>query len=572
MKNDDLNNKTICNDTESLIDDYIEGMISLKDKEIMDEHISTCEDCSKYFKDTSELVKKLNALPANISNLDEKRKTDLWKNVESNIKNQKSEKDKDINNNRGFLSKYKYYLGGIAAIFLIAIGVYAVKNLSLKDVRMAQNTFGLPTYWKVASLTGSPMIGDNAMQAVDSIKEGQWIWTNDSSSAELLVSNIGTVTIEPNSKVIFVKGADGNNRILVEYGTINADMNSQPNTFYVEMPSAVASDKGGAYILTIDSTGDGLVYVKSGKVEVQSQNKGAIVPAGSLVMTKKELGVGTPFNENSSPKFKNALFNFDFGDCSGSCVSTLLGAARMSDAVTLVNLIPNVENQYKDEVYTKLARFVAPPAEVHADSIYFFDEDKLNEWVDKIQVEVRENVERSIKDVEKNLEHLKKLDKINFDSLQALENFAKNWKFKIKPSPKGTYIWNDDTLAFDQEQFKKDMEEMQKNINENSKIDKEQLKEDMQNLQEDLKEMKQNLKENLDLNNEELKKELEKAKDEIKKAIIEVDKIPKVPGYDSGSYHHKIKVYPKDNDDENDIEETKTPEAPQEPGSDVNDK
>jgi len=99
-------------------------------------------------------------------------------------------------------------------------------------------------------------------------------------------------------------------------------------------PSAVAMDMGGEYKLTIDSSGDGLVYVKSGKVEVQSNNREAIVPAGNLVMTKKDLGVGTPFNENSSPRFKNALMNLDFRNCGGACVNTLLKNAKVSDAIT----------------------------------------------------------------------------------------------------------------------------------------------------------------------------------------------------------------------------------------------
>lgn len=567
MTQENLNKKTLCEQVELIIDDNLEGMISLKDKELMDSHIASCNDCSKYFTETSALIKKLNSLPKEINQLSTSKKNSLWKKVTSNIDTDKYknvEITSGISSKQNFFSKYKYFVSGIAAVLLIGLIFYGVKNVNFKNSRLAQqNIIGMDTYWKVSNLQGSSMIGDAAMNSVDSIKEGQWIQTNDTSRAELNVANIGKVIIEPNSKVIFVKGADGNNRILVEYGTINADMKSKEKTFFVEMPSAVASDIGGTYTLTIDSTGDGLVYVKSGKVEVQSPNKGSIVPAGNLVITKKDIGVGTPFNENSSPQFKNALFNFDFGKCSGSCVNTLLNTAKLSDAVTLVNLIPKIDNEYKDDVYAKVANFVQPPNAIHRDSIPFLNEDEINKWVEKIQIEVNENVERSLRDVEKNLENLKSFEKFNMDSLKSLEDFAKNWKFKIKTHQDRNYKWDSNTVYFDKEQFKQDMEEMKKDLKENQNFDKEQFKQDMENLKENLKDMQENLKENLNLNNEELKKEMEKVKEEIKNAVKEVEKAKKLKiNIDS------VKVKSKDGfDNDNGSELPEKIEAPETPGS-----
>ncbi len=563
-----------CEQTELLIDDYLEGMISLKDKEIMDAHIAKCGSCSKYISETSALIKDLNTIPGKDLNLSVSRKNNLWNKVEGGIDVDKYKKEKEDMTRKAnesakenkkensFFEKYKYILSGVAAVLVITLIIYGVKNLDYKDARLVQqNTFGLQTYWKVSNLQGTPLIGDVSMSSVDSIKEGQIIKTNDSSRAELVVANMGKVIIEPNSKIIFVKGADGNNRILIEYGTINANMNSQPETFFVEMPSAVASDMGGAYSLTIDSTGDGLLFVKSGKVEIQSPNTGAIIPAGNLVMTKKDVGVGTPFNENSSAKFKNALFNLDFGNCGGSCVTTLLNSARMSDAISLVNLIPKVENQYKDDFYTKLANFVPPPKEIKSDSLPFLDREKLQDWIDKIQIEVQANVERSLKEVEKNLEEMKHVESMGPDSLKALEDFARNWKYEIHSNPKGDYEWKSDSTFFDKEQFKKDMKNLQKELKENALENKEQLKENMDQLKENLQDMKENLKENLNLDNEELKREMQKAKEEIKKSMEEIKK-NKIEIENNKDYvpRYKVKVKTKD-----DFEPNETPESPKEP-------
>jgi len=572
MKTENKNHysRNICNDIELLIDEYLEGMIALKDKEIMDVHVSACAKCLAYLSETEILTKNLSSLPVETLNLSIQKKNELWEKVNTGIDSEiKPVREIKItsNENQSVFSKHKYIFSGIAAAIAIAFLVFAVKKIDFKDVQLAQqqNTFGLPTYWKVSSIQGNPLIGDVAMNNIDSIREGQFIRTNDSSRAQLIIANMGNVIIEPNSKIIFIKGVDGNNRISVEYGTIESNMRSNPKTFFVEMPSAIAMDMGGDYKLTIDSTGDGLVYVKSGKVEVQSNNREAIVPAGNLVMTKRDLGVGTPFNENSSPRFKNALMNLDFGKCGGACVNTLLKNAKVSDAITLVSLISRVESQYKDEVYTKVANFVSPPSRIHSDSLPFFDIEKMNKWIDKIQVEVQENIEKNIENMEKSLENMKEFEMLHLDTLKMLEDFSKNWKFKMPKFPEGDlykYEWDGDSAYFDKKEFEKDMKEFEKDMKEHE-FDKEEFKKDMEDLKEELKDMQKDLKDNLNFNNEELKREMEKVKEEIKKAMEEVDKNLKIQ-IDTSVYRYKSKSKNKDgskneekNDNENEGDEEK---------------
>ncbi len=568
--------RNFCNETELFIDEFLDGMISVKDKEKMDKHIANCEFCSKYLEDSTELTKKINALASAPVYLSSRKKNELWKQVEAGADFNKFINRKSVRTGKSaeednflvnFISKYKYYVSGLAALIIIGVVIFGVKNMQSSNDRIAQqNTFGLASYWKVSNLEGNSMIGDISMSGNDSIKEGQWIQTDAISRAELMVANLGKVIIEPNSRIVFVKNAEGNNRILVNYGTIQTTMNPNSRSFFVEMPSAVATDNGGSYTITVDSTGDGLVFVKSGKVEVESHNREAVIPAGNIVLTKKNYGVGTPFNENASPKFRNALFNYDFGKCNDACVTTLLNNAKMSDAVTLVNLIPNVQGTDKEKVYTKLVNFVPPPNTVQGDSIFSMDEKKLNDWIDKIQVEVQVNVEKSMKEVEKSLESLKELEHITPDNIEHLKNMAKNWKVQIHTSPKGNFIWETDTIEFDEEEFKRDMEEMKQDLKENN-FNKEQLKIDMQNLKEDLKEMQIELKENLNLNSEELKNELKKANEEIKKAL-EDEKFQILIDSAISSEKHKIKVKinnnvsdeeQNENNYENDIEtETNT--------------
>ncbi len=573
MNNENSELKINCSESELLIDEFLDGMISVSDKERMDSHIADCPKCKDYYAKTEMLVRSLGSMQGDAAKMTVQKKDEMWNKIASEIdierhKKQRTAAEKKLLDAKkkkpDFIYRYRYALGSVAAAILIVFIIFGVKNIGVQDTRLSQqSSFGLETYWKVSNIKGTPLIGNAAMGSSDSIREGQWISTNDSSRAEMIVAGIGSVIIEPNSKVIFVKANDGNNRIFVEYGTIAANINSKPKTFFVEMPSAVASDMGGAYTLTIDSSGDGIVYVKEGKVEVQSKDREAIVPAGNLVMTKRNIGVGTPFNEYTSPQFRNALFKFDFGKCEDRCVNTMLDNAKITDAVTLVNLIPKVGNEVKDEVYARLANFVPPPRPVAKDSIPFINEDEINQWVDKIQKEIDENVKKNLENVEKSLSNLKNME-IHFDSIPVPPVTGKNYNFKFREFPKQNYKWNSDTAYFDKEKFEEDMNNLQENIEEHS-FDKEQFKEDMKQLQEDLNDMKLELKESQDYNNEELKKEMERAKEEIRDAMKELNKELRIKinsGTDTTLTRFEYK-YKKDSTDV-DLEAPEPPEPDEE--------
>ncbi|MBV6478825.1 MAG: hypothetical protein HGGPFJEG_01582 [Ignavibacteria bacterium] len=420
-----------CSETELLIDEFLDGMIQLKDKELMDEHIKSCAFCSDYLKKNEYIIKELSHMSDDNLYMSNDEKSNYWNKIEKQIdfkrhikSSQESAQNETENLDIGFIGRYKYILTGIAAALLIFTFYYIVKNIDTERLQSAdQNFFGLPTYWKVSSIKGTPLIGDVPVSMNDSIKEGQFILTNDTSKAELFIASLGRVIIEPNTKVLFVKGSDGNNRIAVEYGTIEADMKSDKKEFFVELPSATASDTRGNFKLTVDTSGDGLLYVNSGNVEIKSNKRDAFIPAGNFVMTKKNIGVGTPFNENSSLLFKKALAEFDFGNCAEACVNTLIKTAKPSDAVSLVNIIPIVDVKYKYDFFDKAANFVSPPVNLPKDSLEFFDNEKMKVWIDKIQEDVDKHIERSMKDIEKNLENLKEIEKLNFDTLQWLEKF-----------------------------------------------------------------------------------------------------------------------------------------------------
>lgn len=577
--------RNFCDETERLIDDYLEGNISPKDKEIMESHINSCNDCRNYLETTSKLTLQLSSLSTNYEYLSSTEKDAFWKGVESKIdfdKRQAEELNKSFEDpayrKYGLLYKYRYYASAVAALLVIGVIFFAVKNLKFDNqVLTKQDALGFPSYWKVSSLSGSPYISEEAMAKLDSIRDGEYIITNDSSRAELFITDIGKVLVEPNTKLMIVKGDNGRNKLSVIYGTIDADMKKVQDPVHVELPSAIAMDDGGSYKVTVDGSGDGLFYVKSGQVEVVSGNKQSVVPAGSLVMTKKDKGVGTPFSNLASSVFKKALYNFDFGNCDVSCVTTILNSANKNDAVSLVNMIPQVEEQYKDRVYAKVASFVPPPRPVHRDSIPYIDEKEIEEWVNKIEADVQANLEKNMKHLEENLENLKQLEFMTFDTLKWADDLDKKYNVKVKVFDNDfDFVEMPDSVMvyFDKEEFKQDMQELQKELDKDMKDLQQELDEDKEKrdeelriemkelnkeLNEELKQLQEELKDSEVQRNAELKQELEKAQREVERALKEANSNFKFEMKTGEDGKVKVKV------NTNDPGETEAPEPPETP-------
>jgi thiol-disulfide isomerase/thioredoxin len=328
-------------------------------------------------------------------------------------------------------------------------------------------------------------------------------------------------------------------------------MNAPPKTFYVETVSATAVDLGCSYRLTIDTAGDGILFVRSGMVALQSDKRESLVPAGKYCITKKDFGPGTPFREDITEEMKTALMQFDFGECASSCIRTIVKNAQKSDAVTLINILPRVNDEYKHIVYEKVAFFCPPPKRIPHDSIPKLDKlEKLNEWIEVIIEDVHKNIEENMKDIDKQIRiHIDKDMEYKFDS----DKWAKEWKEEMEKNKdkwkKFKYYYSDDDtiITFDDEEFKKDMEDMQKDLEEmNIEIERnnEEIKIEMKKLKEDLKKM------NIEIQKE-LQEELKDIDKEVYKQLkdIHIEVKDSVDATDSTKHQNIIIKIKKDKDD-----------------------
>ncbi len=219
------------------------------------------------------------------------------------------------------------------------------------------------------------------------LRIGGWLETNSREKATINVANVGTVSVEPLTRLRLIDTRTGNHRLELARGTVHARIWAPPGQFFVETPSSTAVDLGCAYTLTIDDEGSGLVSVALGWVGFEWHGRESFIPAGSMCATRPGVGPGTPYNEHVSPAFRAAIETIDFRSGSPDQVAALdlvLAEAQERDEVTLWHLLTRVDGGQRDRVFDRLTRFVPPPAGVTREGVRAGRRDMLDRWWDAL--------------------------------------------------------------------------------------------------------------------------------------------------------------------------------------------
>jgi hypothetical protein len=242
--------------------------------------------------------------------------------------------------------------GAAAAILLVAVTLI----LFLRS-RPVPN---LGPAWDVARLEGAPRVGSKAIRgnaAVGKLGVGQTLETDSSSRAAITFDETGRVEIERSSRLRLVTNSPGHKRLSLERGTIRATIWAPPGEFVVDTPSAIAVDLGCVYTLHVDDTGAGLLRTTMGWVGFKLNGHESFIPAGAVCATRPKIGPGTPYFEEATPAFLEALSKFDFGANTpagrGKLLEIILLDARRNDALTLWHLLSRVSDEDRPRVYDR---------------------------------------------------------------------------------------------------------------------------------------------------------------------------------------------------------------------------
>ena len=233
------------------------------------------------------------------------------------------------------------------------------------------------------------------------IRVGEWLETDDSSRAVILVGDIGHVEVKPDTRIRLVRALRSDHRLALERGEIYAKVDAPPRLFFVDTPAGTAVDLGCAYTLAVDSSGNGTIHVTGGYVEFDWGGRRSIVPLGFRADTRRGFGPGTPYAEDASQALRQAVAAFDFANGGPAAVRRALAAARSEDAVAVWHLLERVDPSLRRAVYDRLASLVPPPAGVTSEGALRLDRTTLDTYWNTIRrIAWRKAILQGIRDID----------------------------------------------------------------------------------------------------------------------------------------------------------------------------
>jgi len=239
------------------------------------------------------------------------------------------------------------------------------------------------TTWKATHLAGAPVIGTKMLSSPRNIAVDQWLTTDGFSRAQLVASGIGTVNVEPNSRVRLIKVLDDQQWFELAKGRIEATISAPPKLFFVKTQSALAVDMGCAYTLETDEQGNGSLHVMLGWVELQREGRAVRVPRGKRCAIREGIGPGTPVDDAASEFMVAAVERFDNRrnmKLSAPPLDDVLSSAGAEDGVTLWHVLQEVGDADRGRVIDKLASIVPPPAGISKDQLLKLDPTAIEQW------------------------------------------------------------------------------------------------------------------------------------------------------------------------------------------------
>jgi len=269
-------------------------------------------------------------------------------------------------------------LSSVLALATIGFVIYAVNGKKTVKVEVAG--------WDVAWMAGTPRVGPIIIRGKEGgrLGVGQTLETDPHSRATLRADEIGQIEVDSNTRLRLLTMGSGLKRIALDRGTIRTYIWASPGEFVVDTPSATTVDLGCAYTLQVDDSGAGTVRTSMGWVGFTLNGREAFIPAGAACATRPNVGPGTPYFEDASDKFREALAKFDFEKSTpqerAQELAKILGEARKRDALTLWHLLARVDPGQRRLVYDRLRKLSPPPRNTTMEGILSLDRTMLDLW------------------------------------------------------------------------------------------------------------------------------------------------------------------------------------------------
>ena len=352
---------------------YCHGELSSDESRQFAEHIISCVKCRTKFEEIKLGIRLAEQLPRLAA------PDSLWQEIDAALGRQGEEPARVVSLRSSSSPRMRMAIAA-AALIVLGIGFVWLYN-SRTGVGPTKAS------WLVTRLDGSPKIGSESISSRGRLFIGEWLETDGRSRAQIAVGTIGNVDIDENTRIRLLETEPTEHRLELVRGKMSARIWAPPLLFFVDTPSAVAADLGCAYTLEVDDKGDGKLQVTSGWVALQTKERESIVPEGASCETELGTGPGTPYYDDSTEQFRDALKKIDFDKDPANrttALSVMLDQSRPKDTLTLWHLLRRVNGDDRVRVYEKMTSFGSPPAGVTREGVLSLDQKMLDQWRDAL--------------------------------------------------------------------------------------------------------------------------------------------------------------------------------------------
>ena len=348
---------------------YVDGQLRPTERQAVEAHLAACERCRTELDEVrfaSALVRRLTVAAPPSS---------LWESIDAAVTLRRAQGHPE--HSRGVTASGSRHARG-AGTWSIATGALRWALAAMIPIVLAVGAYWYSTrtttQWEVRNLDG----GGIARMAA-----GEWIETN-TSRARITVGRIGTVDVEPDTRVRLGEVRTDEYRIALARGTISAQITAPPRLFFVDTPTSTVVDLGCAYTMHVDDAGAGELRVTQGWASLEWNGRESLVPAGARGRTQPGAGPGTPYFEDAPLALQNALAEFDFANGGVGALDTVLAESRVRDTLTLWHLMSRVEEEDRARVFDRIAGLVPPPETVSREKALALDPATLKNWREEL--------------------------------------------------------------------------------------------------------------------------------------------------------------------------------------------
>jgi FecR protein len=212
----------------------------------------------------------------------------------------------------------------------------------------------------------------------------QWIETDAHSRVTVKVGEIGSMEVEPDTRLRVVTERPNEHRFALARGEIRAKISAPPKLFFVDTAAGTAVDLGCEYTLNSNELGLGLLRVTRGWVAFQWRGLESLVPAGASCRTHPRIGPGIPYFDDAPEELKQALENFSREKDKGDALNVILAQARVRDTLTLWHLLQRADVRDRGRVYDRMASLTPVPPGVSRERALQLDPETLRIWKDEL--------------------------------------------------------------------------------------------------------------------------------------------------------------------------------------------